>query len=165
MGTQGTRASRADLEQLYRNHLPELLRVAAAICRDREAAPDVVHDGFVRALRELASFRGTGPLAGWLWRIVVNTARNHRRDNPAHEPLPFEPVANGNGSSEEGRVAAAVSLLPERQRLVLFLRFYADLDYASIGEALGITTGTVGATLAAARAALEQHLSEKEATG
>ena len=40
--------------------------------------------------------------------------------------------------------------LPERQRTAVFLRYYADLDYAAIGEALGITTGTVAATLNAA---------------
>ena len=53
-----------------------------------------------------------------------------------------------------------VASLPERQRLALFLRYYADLDYGSIAAALGIASGTVGATLNAAHAALRNSLEE-----
>ena len=47
----------------------------------------------------------------------------------------------------ESELAEAISRLPERERLVLFLRYYADLDYRTIAEALEISGGTVGATL------------------
>ena len=56
---------------------------------------------------------------------------------------------------------AAVAALPERQRLALFLRYYADLDYAGIAEALGISRGTVSATLHAAHTTLQTQLSEE----
>ena len=62
-----------------------------------------------------------------------------------------------NGSHEgdaDARVRAALSLLPERQRLVVFLRYYADLDYRTIGEALEIEIGTVGVTLHTAHSRL-----------
>jgi hypothetical protein len=49
---------------------------------------------------------------------------------------------------------------PERQRLAVFLRHYADLDYASIAEALEIAPGTVGATLSAAYSTLRTRLEE-----
>jgi RNA polymerase sigma factor (sigma-70 family) len=52
--------------------------------------------------------------------------------------------------------------LPERQRLVLFLRYYADLDYAAIADALEIKSGTVAATLHTAHAALRRQLLEVE---
>jgi RNA polymerase sigma factor (sigma-70 family) len=55
---------------------------------------------------------------------------------------------------------ALIASLPERQRLALFLRYYADLDYESIASTLGITSGTVGATLNAAHAALRSTLEE-----
>jgi len=51
--------------------------------------------------------------------------------------------------------------LPERQRLVLFLRYYADLDYAEIARALGIRRGTVSATLNQAHASLRPMLAEE----
>ena len=50
--------------------------------------------------------------------------------------------------------------LPERQRLVVFLRYYADLDYRTIGQAAGIASGTVAATLSAAHASLRLDLEE-----
>jgi DNA-directed RNA polymerase specialized sigma24 family protein len=50
--------------------------------------------------------------------------------------------------------------MPDRQRLVLFFRYYADLDYQAIAATLGITPGTVGATLNAAHAALRRSLEE-----
>ncbi len=158
---------RAELEELYRGRLPQFRRAAAAICGDRGAAADVVQDAFVRAVRELPTYRGEGPLEAWVWRIVVNTARNHRRDRRGAGELPLDleaPSTNGHSTQEAGVIAAAVAALPERQRLVLFLRFYADLDYGSIATALDISPGTVGATLSAARSALQQLMRVKEAT-
>ena len=49
-------------------------------------------------------------------------------------------------------------MLTDRQREVLVLHYYADLDYATIAEALGISPGTVGATLSTARRVLRQAL-------
>ena len=51
-------------------------------------------------------------------------------------------------------------LMPERRRLILFLHYYADLDYATIAAVLEISPGTVGATLHSARAALRRLLEE-----
>ena len=64
----------------------------------------------------------------------------------------------------EGTVEAwlwrAIRALPERQRLVLFLRYYADLDYGAIAVVLGIRPGTVGAALNAAHDALRGRIRE-----
>ena len=54
----------------------------------------------------------------------------------------------------------ALARLPERQRTAVFLRYYADLEYAAIGEVLGIHTRTVSATFSAAHAALRSQLEE-----
>jgi RNA polymerase sigma factor (sigma-70 family) len=91
---------------------------------------------------------------------VVNEARKQRRRS--HEP-PVE--ESGRSTAENGTgdsVRALLAALPERQRLVLFLRYYADLDYHSIADALGIAVGTVGAALNAAHAALRRQLQEVE---
>ena len=57
-------------------------------------------------------------------------------------------------------VRAWIASLPERQRLVVFLRYFADLDYRSIATALDVEVGTVSATLAAAHAALRRAYKE-----
>lgn len=151
-----------DIEQAYRRRLPEYRRVAAAILGDRELAVDAVQEAFAIAVRQRSTFRGDGSLEAWLWRIVVNAARGQGRRRPDEGELPTEPSGRENGSAAEPReqVRAALSLLPERQRLVLFLRYYADLDYGAIADALDISTGTVGSTLSSAHASMSRLLAE-----
>ena len=69
-------------------------------------------------------------------------------------------MASTNGHAEAAAVRAALAALPERQRLALFLRYYADLDYAGIAEALGVSRGTVSATLHAAHSNMQTQLTE-----
>ena len=118
---------------------------------------------FATAVRKRRSFRGTGPLEAWLWRIVVNEARRLARERgpKAVEPPPPDPAANGRVPDELG-VRAWIATLPPRQRAALFLRYYADLDYRSIAEALGVEVGTVSATLSAAHTTLRKALKEVE---
>jgi RNA polymerase sigma-70 factor (ECF subfamily) len=154
-------ADLAEIERLYRRRLPEFRRVAAAIVGSRELGRDVVQDAFATAVRKRAAYRREGPLEAWVWRILVNVAREHRRAR-TEAPLDDAAVA-GNGYHEgdtDTRVRLALSLLPERQRLVVFLRYYADLDYRTIGDALDIEPGTVGVTLHTARGRLQQLLAE-----
>jgi RNA polymerase sigma factor (sigma-70 family) len=154
----------AELEALYRERYPVFLRVARAAVRDDGAAADAVHDAFVQAVRNRNSFRGEGSLEAWVWRMVVNAARKHvaSANGDLFSETP-DAIATGCCKEEGGdEVGAAVRALPERQRLVLFLRYYADLDYAAIAAALGVAEGTVGATLHAAHAALREALEEAE---
>jgi RNA polymerase sigma-70 factor (ECF subfamily) len=155
----------AAIEQAYRRRYGAFLRVAVAILRDETLAEEAVHDAFVRALRHRGGFDGRGALDGWLWRIVVNEARrrlaSERRAVPPSLPDAALDVS-ANGHRESGLVAAMVAALPERQRLALFLRYYADLDYEAIATALGVRPGTVAASLNAAHAALRRQLLEVE---
>ncbi|HEY1366550.1 MAG TPA: sigma-70 family RNA polymerase sigma factor [Gaiellaceae bacterium] len=148
----------AELEALYRARLPEFRRVAAALAGDAEAGRDAVQEAFAVAVRKRRSYRGEAPLEAWVWRIVVNTAHNQRRRRSEPLPADYDPARNGSEPP-----ALPLELLTPRQREVLFLRYYADLDYASIAAALGISPGTVGATLTAARETLRRALQEVEA--
>jgi RNA polymerase sigma-70 factor, ECF subfamily len=160
---QTTEGARLDeIEHVYRERLPEYRRVAAAILGDRELACDAVQEGFAVAVRRRATYRGEGSLDAWLWRVVVNEARRQQRRRPDERELPDDHSGRDNGSPAEQRelVRAALAVLPERQRLVLFLRYYADLDYGTIADALEISAGTVGATLNSAHASMSRLLSE-----
>ena len=98
---------------------------------------------------------------GWAWRAVVHTARNVRRRQGVEER--HRHVGAGeytNGSAPDPQIRALVASLPERQKLAVFLRYYADLDYRGIAEALDVEVGTVSATLSAAHAALRKALEE-----
>jgi RNA polymerase sigma-70 factor (ECF subfamily) len=113
---------------------------------------------FVTAVRRRESFARVGSLDGWIWRIVINAARDAR----ASRVETVEVLDSSVPESDDRRagVRAAVGGLPERQRLVLFLRYYADLDYHAIAEALSISQGTVAATLNAAHSKLRDQLTE-----
>ncbi len=152
--------SLGEIEALYRGSFRRLLRVAAMIVEDRDAARDVVQDAFAQAVRSRSSYRGDGVVEAWLWRIVVNTARSYRRTSlpPLQALLEGEPISNGAGEIEDSALRTAIAALPERQRLAVFLRYYADLDYATIAEALGVRPGTVAASLNAAHASLRRLL-------
>lgn len=148
-----------ELEQLYRRRYRAFLRVALAELGDREAAHDAVQETFARALRSRRSYRGEGTLEAWVWRTLANHCLDVRRRRAAAPPelAPAEDAVNGH-PLEHADLRALVAALPERQRLVLFLRHYADLDYDAIATALGIERGTVAATLHRARAALRDEL-------
>lgn len=152
-------ASIAELEHVYRAGFGRFVRVATAVAGEEESGADAVHDAFVQAVRKRRSFRGEGPLEAWVWRMVVNAAKKRaaRRPTAEAEELRVE-YENGFGDPVRSLVAA----LPERQRLALFLRYYADLDYEAIAAALGVTAGTIGATLNAAHAALRTSLKEAQ---
>ncbi|HKU57102.1 MAG TPA: sigma-70 family RNA polymerase sigma factor [Gaiellaceae bacterium] len=144
-----------ELEALYRERLPELTRVAAAIAGEEESGRDAVQEAFAKALRKRRRFRGDGNLEAWVWRIVVNAARDaaRRRRRKLSAPAPVDVRADELGLPLE--------LLTERQREVLFLHYYADLDYTTIAAALEISPGTVGATLSAARQTLRGALTKE----
>jgi RNA polymerase sigma-70 factor (ECF subfamily) len=145
------------IESLYRARFRQFERVARAVTGDRESALEAVQEGFADALRNATQWSGSGPLEGWVWRCVVNRARKSRR-RPVVELSDGE--LSSNGSPADSELRARLAALPERQRLVVFLRYFADLEYREIGTALGIETGTVSATLHAAHAALRAGYEE-----
>jgi RNA polymerase sigma-70 factor (ECF subfamily) len=149
------------LESLYRAELPSFVRTAAAIVGDEGSGRDAVQEAFVRAVRERASFRGTAALEAWVWRIVINEALALKRRRRASQ---IASSVNGAASNhlpeKDAAVRAWIASLPERQRLVVFLRYFADLDYRSIASALDVEVGTVSATLATAHAALRRSYQE-----
>jgi RNA polymerase sigma factor (sigma-70 family) len=153
-------ATPAQLEELYRTRFERFSRVASAICRDPELGRDAVQTAFVVAVRERRSFRGTGSLEAWVWRIVVNEARRLARE-PQLERLEVATEAGANGRPDDPLgLRPWIAALPDRQREALFLRYYADLDYRTIAEILGVEVGTVSATLSAAHQALRKRLEE-----
>jgi RNA polymerase sigma factor (sigma-70 family) len=156
---RGSGATSAEIEAIYRNRFRAFLLSVTALLGDGETALDAVQDGFALALRRRESFRGDGNLEAWLWRIVLNVARDRRRSRLRQGALRKpEPIADPGEPSDDLR--ASLLALPERQRLAVFLRYYADLSYREIAEALGVSAGTVAASLNAAHAALRRDLEE-----
>jgi len=151
----------SELEALYKQRFAAFARVAISLTGSVELGKETVQEAFARAIEQIERFRGDCPLEAWVWRIVVNTARTGARraayeNGDAVVPEPEEK----NGRADLPAVQLWVRGLPERQRAVVFLRYWADLDYRSIAAVLEIEVGTVSATLSAAHRSLRQLIEE-----
>ena len=146
------------IERLYREQAGAFARMAAAIVGPGASA-DAVQEGFARACARRATYRGEGSLAAWVWRIVLRAALDAHGVPPAAQledvrdlRLPFP--------ERDPELATAVRALAPRRRMVVFLRYFADLPLSEIAEILGIAEGTVSATLAQARGELHAALTD-----
>ena len=145
---------------------------------DHNEALDLSQEVFLRVFRTIHAFRGHSALRTWIYRIVVNQARNrqrwwrrrHRSQQVSldehirdHGDLP-EPAHNGSPDRLLGqkqlaeRIRAALEHLPFDQKTALVLREIDGLSYEEIGFSLGIAVGTVKSRLARAREALRAQL-------
>lgn len=151
------------IAQLYEQRFPAFVGGAYAVVGESEAARDVVQEAFARALRDRRRFRGEAPLEAWLWRIVVNVARDVARrsrfaDLSADELAELATLGAGPASARDLRTE--LRELPERQRLAVFLHYYADLPYDEVARLLEVAPGTVAASLNAARRTLRHRIEE-----
>jgi RNA polymerase sigma-70 factor (ECF subfamily) len=150
----------AALERLYRERYARFRDGLATITGSYDTAHDVVQDAFAQALVKRRGFRGEGSLEGWVWRIAFRLALKERRGGGARalesvEPSVVEP-------RRDPELTAALQGLPARQRLIVFLHYFADLPYAEVAEICAISEGTVGAALNQARSALRDALEPQE---
>jgi RNA polymerase sigma factor (sigma-70 family) len=150
-----------ELEALYRARYRQFVRVTTAIAGE-ERAHDVVQEAFARAIRSWSSYRGEATVEAWLWQILINAARAERSSRPDTASLDDDefPVVGNGHPTDDLDIRAWVVSLPERQRLAVFLRYYADLDYRTLASVLGVEVGTVSATLSAAHTSLRRSLKE-----
>lgn len=134
-------------------------RAAYLITRDAGAAEEVAQDGLVRAYHSLRSFRVTEPFRPWLLRIVTNLALNHVRGRSrrqrllervgfAREPQVERPADDAFLASDRQRqLWQAIRELSEDDRVVLYLRYFLDLQEKEIASVIGKAPGTVKSRL------------------
>ncbi len=153
---------RDELRGLYERRFQAFVGGAFAIVADSDAARDVVQESFARALNRRRSYRGDAPLEAWLWRIVLNVARDVARSTRRQAATvdQLAAVAASHELPDSCQLAAELRALPERQRTAVFLHYYADLPYDEVARLLGVAPGTVAASLNAARASLRRRLEE-----
>lgn len=144
------------IERAYHERYTAFRLAVTAVLGDHDKAHDAVQDGFAQALLRRADFRG-GSLEAWLWRIVLRKALDVRRERN-ELPIDAEIAPALITSDHDPELAKAIKRLSPRRRLVVFLRYFADLSYEQIAELCGISAGTVAATLSQAHSELREHL-------
>jgi RNA polymerase sigma-70 factor (sigma-E family) len=155
------------ITQIYAAHYRSLVRLAALLLRDVGASEEVVQDSFIAMHGAWRRLRDPDRALAYLRQSVVNRSRSvlrHRTVELRHAPHPMPDAASAEhgalGSLEHQEVIVALRRLPERQREVLVLRYYADLSEADIAEAIGISRGAVKSHASRGMAALRSTLEQ-----
>lgn len=155
----------------------KLVKLVSRYVSDSSEALDVSQEAFVKAYRALPNFRGDSSFYTWLYRIGVNTAKNHlvaqgRRppdsdvDAQDAERLDVDTILREHDTPEreahrdevERTVVEAIEMLPEELRTAITLRELEGLSYDEIATAMGCPVGTVRSRIFRAREAIEKRL-------
>src|SRR6266566_3506130 len=156
---------RADFAEFYRRSRDGCLRTVLVSVGDPDVAQDLVAEAFARAWASWRTVSRHPAPAGWVVRTALNANvsrwRRRRREVPLPDPgrVADPPAASPAADrAVDPRIMAALMRLPARQRQVVALRLFLDLDTGRTAEVLGIAPGTVTAHLARAVAALRRDL-------
>lgn len=141
---------RAAFDALVRRHQTIVYRVCYRILGNPEDAADATQEAFLRAYRNLDSFRGQSAFKTWLMRLTVNVGLNERqRRKPPTGPLDEATVPTGDSASspiEQAEAAAqlhqALRHLPPNHRAAVVLRDLEGFSYGETATILGVPEGT-----------------------
>ncbi|MEP7022168.1 MAG: SigE family RNA polymerase sigma factor [Pseudonocardiales bacterium] len=159
------------VERLFRAHRLAMVRLARLLVDDRETAEDVAQEAFAALHRRWPSLRSDEAALGYLRTSVVNGSRSVLRrrrtvrsnPQPAADAMTAEPADGRVLLAEEHRdVLAALRQLPDRQREVIVLRYWAELPEAQIAADLGISLGAVKSSASRGRDAIAAALTAEQ---
>jgi RNA polymerase sigma-70 factor (sigma-E family) len=154
----------AGFAEFYQGARDDCLRVVFASVGDRPTAEDLVAEAFARAWARWHTVSRHPAPAAWVVRTAFNARvswwRRYRREVALPESAAETALHDGGiDGAVDRELMTALLRLPARQRQVVALRIFLDLDTARTAQTLGIAPGTVTAHLARAMAALREELS------
>src|ERR1700724_1467210 len=169
-----TRARAGDAEawgQLYHDYAPAIFRFCRRALPTREDAEDATMEIFMKLKGKLVQYDATRSFSAWLYKVAANHCwdmlrrRKNRQDKETEdlENVPLEhPDPNQLDKLIEQRtseeVRRALGKLGSRARMALVMRYYSDMSYDEIADALGVRRAFVGVVLLRARHELRQTL-------
>jgi RNA polymerase sigma-70 factor (ECF subfamily) len=161
------------METLLRRHYDRIYAVCRRIAGNDDDANDATQEALINITRRLDRFDGRSAFSTWVYRVATNTCLDELRRRK-RRPTPGLPEFD-DGATDDRRLAdqapdsseqlatrmeidEALAELPEDFRAPVVLRDLCDLDYAEIGEILGIPPGTVRSRISRGRATLAKTL-------
>lgn len=164
-------------DALVRKYQHKIINLVSRYVHDSSAAQDVSQEAFIKAYRGLSSFRGDSAFYTWLYRIAINTAKNHlvsqNRRTPDYEvdaqdaeqmggesALKEYATPEGELLSEEiqSAVQRTIEMLPEDLKTAITLRELEGMSYEEIAQTMGCPIGTVRSRIFRAREAIDRTL-------
>ncbi len=154
-----------DFSDFYRGCRDDCLRAVVLSVGDRDAAQDLVAEAFARAWASWSTVSKHPAPAAWVVRTALNVNislwRRLRREVRLPDPdaaADLLAASCADDTSVDPQIMAVLARLPARQRQVVGLRLFLDLDTRQTAKVLGIAPGTVTAHLARAIDALRAEL-------
>ena len=155
----------------------KLQAIVGRFIRDTDEVADVTQEAFIKAYKALSKFRGDSQFYTWLYRIAINTAKNHlvsRSRRPANTDIDVEDAeqfanndklidqASPENSMMTDELAAIIkhslNALPEDLRTALTLREFEGMSYEDISAVMGCPVGTVRSRIFRAREFLDERV-------
>ena len=154
-----------------------IVNVISRYLRDPVESMDLAQEAFIKAYRALPNFRGESAFYTWLYRIAINTAKNHLVAQSRRPPS--DDIEAGDAEQYEGPSAlkenatpenmmlrdeiqkvifSAIEALPDDLRTAITLRELEDMSYEEIAEAMDCPIGTVRSRIFRAREAIDTKL-------
>src|SRR5262252_2409194 len=161
---------RVAFEQLVRKYQKPIYFFILRHVPDADEAQELTQRAFIKAFGGLAGFRGQAAFRSWLYRIAVNLALNHIRDQSKfardveleERPESSRAAVDQLVSHEDSvRLREAVQRLPRKQRLTLELRVYEDLTFREVADILGTSEGAAKVNYHYAVKRLKEWLGEE----
>jgi len=171
------RGDKHSFDLLVSRYQHRIVKLVSRFVRDRDDAQDVAQEAFIKAYRALANFRGESAFYTWLYRIAINTAKNHltaagRRPveadltNADGEELPLDELQKETETPEtllqveemKAIIFATIENLPEDLRTAIMLREMDGLSYEDIAAAMDCPVGTVRSRIFRAREVIDGKL-------
>ncbi|MDE0062705.1 MAG: RNA polymerase sigma factor RpoE [Gammaproteobacteria bacterium] len=167
----------AAFELLFTRYQHKVLGLIGRHLNDPDEVQDVAQEAFVRAFRALPRFRGESAFYTWLYRIALNTTRNHvaarnRRPPPTDIDVADarlmdgvdtlrddeDPLAALSRDELSSEIRQAIGALPDDQRSAVILREMDGLSYDQIAEVMHCPVGTVRSRIFRAREAIDKRI-------
>jgi RNA polymerase sigma-70 factor (ECF subfamily) len=166
---------RSAIETLYDSHAPALLSVCFRYCGNHDDAEDILHDGFIKIIQKIHTFRirSEGSFEAWMRRIMVNTALNflrskqkegnavyldHIQDNIDFHEDDEDSVMETYPAISREKIMQLICDLPVGYRTVFNLYVFEQYAHREIAEFLGCTENTSRSQLSKARALLRKNI-------
>lgn len=152
------------LESIVREYQGMVYRIAHNFSNSPSIAEEIAQDVFLEFVRRRPEVASRSHLKAWLRRVATHRSIDTLRRKGARPEIPMEvlpevPVAhNGSDPLRDQQLRKLVRSLPEKQRVVIVLRFGEDLDVAEISRVLDIPSSTVRTQLSRALARMRERL-------
>ncbi len=169
---QAKSGNKPAFDLLIKAYLPRIYNAAYYFVRNMEDAKDICQEVLCKAYLNIGKFDETRPLFPWLHRITKNLCINHLKrydnrsfgiDNEDRYPSPTKnPEEKAVEAYESALIKSVIEALPDRQRHILYLKYYEECSYQEMAEILEIPIGTVMSRLYNSRQNLKEKLRIKE---